>query len=101
MNEHMLAIFGLPGGAEWIAIGVVALLIFGRRLPDVARSVGRSIVEFKKGLREVKEDVKDASRLEAKDDNLGMPNPLTGVKDASRLEANDEAKLENKSDEGS
>ena len=101
MNEHMLAIFGLPGGAEWIAIGLVALLIFGRRLPDVARSVGRSIVEFKKGLRDVKENVKDASRLEAKDDNLEMPNPLTGVKDASRLETNDDAKSESKSDEGS
>lgn len=66
MNPLSPAIFGLPGGAEWIAIGLVALLIFGRRLPDVARSVGKSIVEFKKGLRDVKDDIDTRSRLDSK-----------------------------------
>lgn len=42
---------------EWAIILVVALLVFGRRLPDVARSVGKSIVEFKKGIRDVKDDI--------------------------------------------
>ena len=65
MDTSCLAIFGLPGGAEWIIIGVVALLIFGPKLPDVARSLGRSIVEFKKGVREVKDDVDQQSRLES------------------------------------
>jgi sec-independent protein translocase protein TatA len=64
MTDNLLiAMFGLPGGAEWIVIGVIALLIFGRRLPDVARSVGKSIVEFKKGLRDVKDDVDTQARL--------------------------------------
>lgn len=54
--------FGLPGGAEWIIILVVALLIFGRRLPDVARSVGKSIVEFKRGINDVKDDVDRQSK---------------------------------------
>ena len=57
--------FGLPGGSEWILIGLVALLIFGRRLPDVARSIGKSIVEFKKGLRDVKDDIDDRARIES------------------------------------
>ncbi len=52
----MLAI-GLPGGTEMVIIGILALLIFGRRLPDVARSMGKSIVEFKKGLRDVKDQI--------------------------------------------
>jgi len=65
MQEHILAIFGLPGGVEWIVILMVALLLFGRRLPDVARSVGKSIVEFKKGMRDVKEDINDASTLDS------------------------------------
>lgn len=54
----MLA-FGIPGGAEWIAIALVGLLIFGRRLPSVARSLGSSIVEFKKGIGGIKEGVKE------------------------------------------
>ncbi len=65
MQTPILAIFGLPGGAEWIVIGLIALLIFGRRLPDVARSVGKSIVEFKKGLKDVKDDVDEQARLDS------------------------------------
>ena len=47
-----------------IIIAVIALLVFGRRLPDVARSVGKSIVEFKKGLREVKDDIEEQTRID-------------------------------------
>ena len=48
---------GLPGGWEWIIFGIIALLIFGKRLPEVARSVGKGIVEFKRGLRDVEDEV--------------------------------------------
>ena len=48
------------GWQELLVIGVVAVLIFGRRLPEVGRSLGQGLVEFKKGLRGVKGDVKDA-----------------------------------------
>lgn len=52
--------FGLPGGSEWIIILVVALLIFGSRLPTVMRSLGKSVNEFKKGVN----DVVDAAEVE-------------------------------------
>ncbi len=58
--------FGMPGGWEWIVILIVALLIFGKRLPDVMRSIGKGIVEFKKGVRGIEEDVDKASAEEAK-----------------------------------
>ena len=39
---------------------VIALLIFGKRLPEVARSLGKGIVEFKKGLRGVEDDIDES-----------------------------------------
>lgn len=40
-----------------IVILVIALLIFGKRLPDVARSLGKGIVEFKKGVKGIEDEV--------------------------------------------
>jgi len=52
--------FGMPGGIEWIVILIVALLIFGKRLPEVMKSMGKGIVEFKKGVKGVEDDVEEA-----------------------------------------
>ncbi len=61
----VLAWGGLPGGLELVLVIGVALLIFGRRLPDVARSLGKSIVEFKKGVKDIKDDVEVQSKIES------------------------------------
>ncbi len=47
----ILAFMGL-GPFEIFVILLVALLVFGRRLPEVARSLGQGMVEFRKGLRD-------------------------------------------------
>jgi sec-independent protein translocase protein TatA len=57
----MLALFGLPGHGEILILLLLGLLIFGRRLPEVGRSIGRSIVEFKKGIKGIEDEVEEAS----------------------------------------
>lgn len=52
--------FWTPGPFEIIAILVVALLLFGRRLPETARSLGKSLTEFKRGMKETTDDVENA-----------------------------------------
>jgi len=47
-----------PGPWEIAIIAIVALLLFGRRLPEVGKNIGRGIVEFKRGLREAEEEVR-------------------------------------------
>ncbi|MCA9250812.1 MAG: twin-arginine translocase TatA/TatE family subunit [Phycisphaerales bacterium] len=42
---------GAPGWLEIVVVAVLGLLLFGRRFPDVARALGQSLVEFKRGLR--------------------------------------------------
>jgi sec-independent protein translocase protein TatA len=57
-------LFGMPGWAEIMVVAFVGLLIFGRRLPEVGRSLGKSIVEFKRGVREAKDQIDVASSLD-------------------------------------
>ena len=47
--------FGL-GMTELMIIGVIAVMLFGKRLPEVARSVGASYSEFRKGLTNIQSD---------------------------------------------
>jgi sec-independent protein translocase protein TatA len=54
----LLSFISLPGGMEWIIILIIGLLIFGRKLPDVGRGIGQGIREFKRGLKDVEDDVK-------------------------------------------
>ena len=83
MMPAQLAMFGLPGGVEWVVILLVALLVFGRRLPDVARSVGKSIVEFKKGLKDVKSEIDVQSRLDPPAQQTLEPHPTSTVTPAT------------------
>jgi TatA/E family protein of Tat protein translocase len=49
---------------EWVwllLIGFLALMVFGRRLPEMGKSLGKGIVEFKKGLAGTDDEGKQAS----------------------------------------
>ena len=52
--------FGL-GPMEMMIFLAIAVLLFGKRLPEVGRSLGKGIVEFKKGLNDIKSEVDAAT----------------------------------------
>ncbi len=62
-----MAFISMPGGTEWIMLAVLGLLLFGKRLPEVGKSLGKSIVEFKKGLRGIEDDMSKAVEADQKD----------------------------------
>ena len=48
--------FGI-GPTEMLIVGIIAVILFGNRLPSVARSLGKSMTEFKKGMREFENEM--------------------------------------------
>jgi len=68
MVAHHFTLAGMPGGWElWIVL-IIILLLFGRRIPQVARSLGQGISQFKKGLSEPDAEIqKQAEEAEAKE----------------------------------
>jgi len=57
--------FGTIGWPEIILLLLVALLLFGaKKLPEVGRSLGKGIREFKKALKGVEEDVEKEEKKE-------------------------------------
>lgn len=61
MLNHTLAI-AMPGMFEWIIIGAIGLLVFGKRLPSVGKGLGEGIRNFKLGLKEGGDDAEAADR---------------------------------------
>ena len=58
----IFAYFGMPGPLELFIVALIVLLLFGNRLPGVMKSLGTGIVEFKKGLKGVEDEVENAGK---------------------------------------
>ncbi|MFZ5805627.1 MAG: Sec-independent protein translocase subunit TatA/TatB [Verrucomicrobiota bacterium] len=66
----------LPSGQEWIWIILVILLLFGaKKLPDLARALGRSMGEFKKAKKEFDKEINETLKQDAdkKDEEKKSP----------------------------
>src|SRR5438552_6923352 len=65
LSESRNAMLGSIGMPELIIIFVIALIIFGpRKLPELGRSLGKSIAEFKRASNELKSTLEEEIRLE-------------------------------------
>ena len=54
---------GMPGGMELFVIVFIVLLLFGaKKIPDLARGMGKGIREFKDATKEIKKEVDDAGK---------------------------------------
>ncbi len=60
MTTFLFGFGGMSGPAAYIVLAAIAFLLFGNRLPSVMRSLGRSVVEFKKGVAGIEDDLDDA-----------------------------------------
>ena len=66
--------FGNLGMGELIVIFTIALLIFGpRKLPELGKSLGRSLAEFKKASNELKNTLEEEIRLEDQRESAKIP----------------------------
>jgi len=61
MHSSLFGFIGPLGPMEMVIVGIIALLLFGKRLPEVARSLGKGLVEFKKGLHGIEDEVTSAT----------------------------------------
>lgn len=60
-----LAFIGGISPIQLTILLLIGLLLFGRRLPEVGRGLGKSIVEFRKGIQGIEDEIDDASKKPA------------------------------------
>lgn len=57
-----------PSGQEWIIILIVGIVLFGRRLPEVGKQVGRTIIQLRQGMQKLRDEIDlDQDLREVKD----------------------------------
>ncbi|MGL4943782.1 MAG: Sec-independent protein translocase subunit TatA/TatB [Thermoguttaceae bacterium] len=82
----LFGILGTPGPWEMMIVLGLGVLLFGRRLPEVGRSLGRSLVEFKKGLNDVAEESSRETVASSNTTSRSVEAVVTGTS-ATKFEA--------------
>ena len=65
MPSSILAFLGPIGWQEMMLLALLGILIFGKRLPEVGKSIGKGIVEFKKGLSGIEDELGQAGKTDS------------------------------------
>ena len=78
-----LGFLDILGSSELLIIAVIAVLLYGERLPEVARSFGKQFVEFKKSLQGIREQIESA----ASDATSAVTRSVSAAEHSDREEA--------------
>ena len=81
--------FWSPGPAEMLLLAIVALLLYGGQLPEVARSWGKTFSEFRRGLTGIQSEINEA--IYAEPERLEYQPESPSYADDSRQEAADDS----------
>ncbi len=74
----------MPGIGSWelMILMVIALLLFGKRLPEVARNLGKGMMEFKKGMYDIQDEMTSASSSRPSTSSQSRPIPADAREEA-------------------
>lgn len=83
MNHVLL--FGMPGGGELFVIVLVIIMLFGsKKIPELARGLGKGIREIKNATNEIQREIREGAK------DMGIPsNPLDIKKQVENMINND------------
>ena len=77
---------GMPMGSEWLVIALLGLLIFGKRLPEVGKAVGKTFKQFKEGMKGVEQEMSDAVGVPAIRSLLSEPDSAPPARPAFKFD---------------
>src|SRR5439155_206927 len=87
--------FGSIGFPELLVIFVIALIVFGpKKLPDLGRSLGKSLAEFKRASNELRNTLEEEVRLDERKTALAsapVPAPVSDIVAANDMHSLDSA----------
>jgi sec-independent protein translocase protein TatA len=73
--SSLLGFIGLESPIHWMLLLVIGILLFGKRLPEMGRYLGKGIVEFKKGLKGLEDEIEGPSSTPTRQEPTALEPP--------------------------
>lgn len=82
MKNILILAFGMPAAPEWIVIAILALILLGpRKLPDLARGLGRALGEIQKAKEDFQREIRGVPPLPKIESARGVLSTATVTKE--------------------